>query len=144
MRALATRSIVPRIADIEAFARETLVLLLRHEATQVEFDRRWRGPRSSSKALDARTNARFGSASAPMARAEDLVIFKALAARPTDIQDATTLLALHAEIDLARVRRRVGELAVLAEEPALVDGLEAMIAAARPKRRKPVSDADRP
>jgi prolyl-tRNA editing enzyme YbaK/EbsC (Cys-tRNA(Pro) deacylase) len=42
-----------------------------------------------------------------MARAEDLVVFKALAARPKDIEDAAALLLLHSTIDLARVRRRL-------------------------------------
>jgi fructose-specific phosphotransferase system component IIB len=68
-----------------------------------------------------------------MARPEDLVIFKALAARPKDIEDATALIAMH-EIDLDRVRRRVEELADLAEEPRLINEVEAIISRAHTAR----------
>jgi hypothetical protein len=70
------------------------------------------------------------------------VVFKAMAARPKDIEDATTLLLLHRDIDVDRARRRLGELAALAEEPALLGGLEIAIeqsraARAKPERKKP-------
>ena len=38
LRALATKRIAPRIDDAERFAAESLVLLLRHETTGIEFD----------------------------------------------------------------------------------------------------------
>ena len=72
-----------------------------------------------------------------MARPEDLVIFKVLAARPKDIGDATSLLAMHPTIDLDRVRSRVTALAALADAPELVqvlDAIVAQIAAMRTKR----------
>ena len=50
-----------------------------------------------------------------MARAEDLVIFKAIAGRPKDMDDAEALLLLHPDIDVDRVRRVVRVLAELAE-----------------------------
>jgi hypothetical protein len=70
-----------------------------------------------------------------MARAEDLVVFKALAARPKDIEDAAALILMRPTIDLARVRRRVADLAALAEEPRLVEGLEQVIARTRAARK---------
>jgi len=76
-----------------------------------------------------------------MAQAEDLVIFKAVAARPKDIEDATSLIVMHRDIDLSKVRKRVGELAALAEEPSLVAGLEAIIRSARPVRARPKKPA---
>jgi hypothetical protein len=66
-----------------------------------------------------------------MAQAEDLIVFKAIAGRPKDIQDMTTLLVLYPAIDRARVRRRVSQLAALIEDPAPVKALEALIAAVR-------------
>lgn len=65
-----------------------------------------------------------------MAQAEDLIVFKSIAGRPKDVQDATTLLVLYSAIDRSRVRRRVSQLAALAEDLAPVNVLEAVIAAA--------------
>lgn len=58
---------------------------------------------------------------------QDLVIFKAIAARPKDIEDAAALMLMHKEIDVDRVRRHVTELAELADEPSLTSSLEAVI-----------------
>jgi hypothetical protein len=63
----------------------------------------------------------------PIARAEDLVIDKLVAARPRDLDDAEVLLALHGQgIDIARVRSVVKEFATLLEDderPRLLDRL---------------------
>ena len=128
LRALARAGIASRIEHVERFARENLVLLMRHVETGVELDVSLGFTRFELEALASRKLVRFGRARAPMARPEDLVIFKALAGRPKDIDDATALLILHRDIDVARVRDRVAELAMLAEAPELIDGLEAVIA----------------
>jgi hypothetical protein len=140
LRSLASQKIEPRISDAQAFARANLVLLMRHRPSGVDLDISLAWTAFELEALEERDPARYGAITAPMARAEDLVIFKAMAARPKDVEDAAALLALHPDLDLTRIRKRLAELAVLAEEPALVDGLEAMIAqaraAARPSRAK--------
>ena len=139
IRALTTRRIVPRIADAEAFASERLVLLLRHEPTGVDLDLSFGWTRFEHEALEARSDATYGSVVAPMARAEDLVIFKAMAARPKDIEDATSLMLMYKEIDVDRVRRHLAELAELADESSLMSGLEEVIrlaAADRPSAPK--------
>ena len=127
LRALATRRIVPRIDNAEAFARERLVLLLCHEPTGVDFDLSFGWTTFEHEALEARSDVAYGSVVAPMARAEDLVIFKAMAARPKDIEDAAALILMHKDINIDRVRRHLAELAALAEEPSLTSGLEAVI-----------------
>jgi hypothetical protein len=131
LRDLAARRIVPRINDVEAFAGESLVLLLRHEPTGVEFDLSLAWTAFEHEALEARSDTKYGAVVAPMAAAEDLVIFKAMAARPRDIEDAAALLLMHKDIDLDRVRRHLAQLAALAEEPSLAGGLEAVIALSR-------------
>lgn len=71
------------------------------------------------------------------------MIFKVMASRPKDVEDATALLVMHRGIDLARVRRRLRELSLLAEEPSLSKGLETIIALARQttSRRRRASKA---
>jgi hypothetical protein len=130
LRVLASRAIDPRIDDAEAFAQHNLVLLLVHRPTGVEIDLSlgWTDFERSSIATSEMT--KFGRTLLPMARPEDLVVFKAIAARPKDVEDAVALLLMHPNIDLAATRRRVAELAALAESPELLEGLEAMIATA--------------
>jgi hypothetical protein len=78
-------------------------------------------------AIAAATVAAFGSVKAPMARPEDLVVFKAVAGRGKDMDDIAALLALYPKLDLSLVRARVRELAALADAPELARGLESVI-----------------
>lgn len=140
----ALHEIVPRIPNAVSFARRNQVLLLRHAPSAVDLDVSFAWTPFEHEALEARTRARYGNTTVPTARAEDLVIYKALAARPKDSEDISALLALHPEIDLARVREHLAHLAELAEMPELVDKLERLIRTiptSRPARSKPKSGA---
>ena len=130
LRVLARKRIVPRIPDADQFARESLVLLLRHATTEVDFDVSLAWTEFEQEAIEHASTASFGSVKAPMARPEDLVVFKAIAGRPKDLEDTTALLVLYPSIDRARVRERVKQLARLADEPELGVGLETAIATA--------------
>lgn len=120
--------ISPRIPDAAAFAAESQVLLMRHVDTGIDVDvsRAWLPfELEAIAACDHRT---LAGVPVPVARPEDLVIFKAIAWRPQDQQDVERLLALHGDrMDLERVRRRVGELAEALEIDRL-PALEALIA----------------
>ncbi len=128
---MANHKISPRIGSAAEFAHAHQVLLLRHDPTGVELDVSLAWTSFELEALKRCKPARFGDVSAPMARPDDLVIFKAMAARSRDIEDASTLLLMYPDIDLARVRRHLHDLATLADEPILEAGLEAIIAATR-------------
>jgi hypothetical protein len=142
--------IVPRLDNAEAFAAANLVLLMRHRPTEVDLDLSFGWTVFEHEALAARARTRYGDVAAPMARVEDLLVFKAMAGRPHDIDDAVTLLTLYPRIDLTRVRGRVAELAELAEDPELMLGLERILRAAaampakRTSTRKPSSRRLRP
>jgi len=123
----AKKRIVPRIEHAARFARENLVLLLRHTPSGVEFDVSLAWTEFEHAAIAAATVAAFGSVNAPMARPEDLVVFKAIAGRGKDMDDIAALLALYPKLDLALVRARVRELAALADAPELARGLESAI-----------------
>jgi hypothetical protein len=99
--------IAPRIANAEAFAATNLVLLMRHRPTEVDLDLSLGWTAFEHEALAARAPTRFGKVSAPMASVDDRVVFKAIAGRPRDIDDAITLLALYPHIDMfPRTRAR--------------------------------------
>lgn len=124
---LAAFSILPRIDDAVSFAEANLVLLLRHQESGVDLDvsLAWSG--FEHEALSTSTMTSFGRVRAPMCTAESLVVFKAIAGRPKDIEDAEALLTLHPDIDRERARRRVAELSVLAEAPELLDAFERLL-----------------
>lgn len=90
--------IVPRIADAFAFADENQVLLMRHAASAVDVDVSRASLPFELEALAASTQVILGGVHIAAARADDLVIFKAIAWRPQDQQDVERLLALHCTV----------------------------------------------
>ncbi len=133
---LARHGIVSRIEEPLRFAEQNLVLLLRHQPSGVDLDvsLAWSG--FENEALRARKQARFGRARAPMATPEALIVFKAIAARPKDLEDVEALLAIHPDIDIARVRAHVRQLAELAGDQEIAQGFEAVLAKARALPRR--------
>ncbi|MEN9581710.1 MAG: hypothetical protein RJA70_4719 [Pseudomonadota bacterium] len=128
LKTFSKHAIVPRIANALTFAEANLVLLLRHESTGVDLDVSFAWSTFEQDALAASTLTQFGSVRAPMCTAEDLVVFKAIAGRPKDIEDAEALLILYPDIDRVRVRTCVGELAALADEPEMLKALDELLA----------------
>lgn len=127
---LRRHQIVPRIENAEAFAAANLVLLTRHRPTDVDLDLSLGWTAFEHEALAARTSTRFGKTAVPMAGVDELLVFKAIAGRPRDVDDAVALLTLYPGIDLTRVHDRVAALAEAAEAPELAAGLEQVLRAA--------------
>jgi hypothetical protein len=143
-RRLKKYGISPRIPDAAAFARQNQVLLLRHDASGTDIDLSFAMLAFENEALDRADSLTIGGRRIRVASAEDLVVYKSIAARERDLSDVERLLEIHGEsIDLSRVRRTVEELAGLLERPELVAGLERIVRAVRkrhrasPKRRAP-------
>jgi hypothetical protein len=64
----------------------------------------------------------------PVARAEDLVVYKILASRPRDIDDAEKLLNLHGRvIQIARVRRLVQQFCEVLEDTNRLETLDRLL-----------------
>ena len=127
---LARAGFEQRIADAVDFARESNVLLMRHEASSIDLDVSLGGLPLEREALAAAELLRIQGVTLPVAQAEDLVILKAIAWRPQDQQDIERLLLLHgATMDLNRVRDRVREFGEALEVNRLRD-LEVVMARA--------------
>lgn len=129
---LRRHEIVPRIEDAVDFALQNHVLLLRHAPTGIDVDLSLAWLPFELEAIAASEFIQIHGARAPVARAEDLVIYKIAAWRPQDQQDVERLIALHgAHMDLVRVRDAVRELATTLEEPQRIEDFERVLARAR-------------
>jgi hypothetical protein len=116
--AFAKHGLVPRIGDAIEFATARQVLLLRHEASRVEIDVTLAWLPFELQSIAAAERIDIGGVSIPIVRAEDLIIYKAVAFRPQDQQDIERLLTLHGKnVDLNRIRRIIGEFSEAIEEP---------------------------
>jgi predicted nucleotidyltransferase len=126
--ALARQQIVGRIPDLLEFARANQVLLLQHAptGTPIEVSLAWLP--FEEEALARAEPIEIGGRAVPVARAEDLIIYKAVAWRDRDRADVERLLVQHAgEVDLARVRRVVKQFAEILGTPERIIELEAVI-----------------
>jgi len=128
LRAFERGGFEARIADAVAFAGRSQVLLLRHAATQIELDVSLGWLSFELEAIAAAEPLTIGGVRLPVARAEDLVVYKAVAWRPQDQQDIERLLGLHGgDIDLARVRCIVRQLAEALDDPDRLRELDRII-----------------
>lgn len=114
---LGRHDIRARIPDAAAFARERQVFLGVHEpsGTPVDVSLAWLP--FEEDALRACQACDYAGVAIRIPRPEDLLIYKVIASRPRDIDDAEGLLVLHAAtMDLGRVREVVGQLAAALDD----------------------------
>ena len=120
----AVHGIRPRRADALAFARRTRVLLLRHEPSGIDIDVSL-GLLPFEKELVLRAKRRrVSGVHLPLPTPEDLVVMKAVAHRARDLGDIEGIVATHARMNTAYIRRLVRNFAELLEAPEIVDDLE--------------------
>lgn len=115
----------PRMADAVAFALEHRVLPVQvSEGSEADLSLGLPGYEEEMVARAVPFELEAGRA-VRLCSAEDLVIHKALAGRPRDEQDIEGILARQGkDFDVGYVRRWLGELASLAEDPAVLTRFE--------------------
>ena len=126
--ALARAGIMPRIPDAETFAVQHHVFLAEHVVTGTPVDLSFGWLPFEEDALRNSMIVEYAGVALRVPRPEDLVIYKLVASRPRDLDDAAALLALHgASMDLVRVRRIVSEFAALLDDEERPLTLETLI-----------------
>ena len=128
LAAAPAHGLVPRIERPLEFARRTRVLLLRHTQSSIDVDVILGGlPFEHSTVEQGRAHMVSG-VSVRLPRVEDLLVMKAVAHRPRDIQDIEGLLDAHPEADVDFVRERVREFAAATAMSDLIDDFERLLA----------------
>lgn len=120
--------IAPRIAGALDFARRSRVLLLRHLQSGIDIDVSFGSLQFEQEAIDQSKLYDINGIRVRLPRVEDLMIMKAVARRPKDMQDIEGLLAAHPDVNLNAVRRWVREFATAMTMPDMIEDLEKLIA----------------
>ncbi|MGH7166045.1 MAG: DUF6036 family nucleotidyltransferase [Nitrospiraceae bacterium] len=125
--------LTPRISNPAAFARRSAMLLLRHEASGVPVDvAQSRLPFERAATLRA-TRLEVEGFSVPLPTAEDLMIMKAIAHRPQDLEDIRGIILSQPELNVAFIRKEVMEFARALDMPDLWTDIAGMF------RQKPAA-----
>ena len=126
--ALARHEIGPRMDQAKEFARMHHVFLARHEPTGTPIDLSLAYLDFEDEAIQSSDEIDYAHVRIPVARAEDLVVYKIVASRPRDIDDAEKLLNLPGgEIQIARVRRLVQQFCEVLEDTARLETLDRLL-----------------
>lgn len=122
---------VARRPDALAFAKRHRVLLLRHKPSAVDVDISLGALPFEEEMIARARMISLEQTDIPIPTPEDLIIMKAIAARPVDLVDITHLIDAHPKLDWRRIRRWVRDFAGVLERPELLEQLETL----RRKRR---------
>jgi hypothetical protein len=131
----AKHGFIPRRDDALAFAKETQVLLVRHQQSGIDADIVFGSLPFEKEAVARATWVNIGGVQAPLPLPEDLIVMKAVAHRPQDLADLEAILAAHPKLNLRRVRRWVREFAAALEMPEVLNDLEVLLSQHKIKTR---------
>ncbi len=133
--ALADQGFSARITD-DAFIATTRVVPLVHVRTSIPVDVVLSGPGLEEAFLDAAVEVDVDGIAVPVARAEDLVVMKVLAARPKDLEDIVVILAAQRRtFDEAQVRQLLLTLEQALDQSDLVSVFDTCVKRAKRARR---------
>lgn len=120
--------IVARIPSAITFARERHVLLLRHDPSGVPLDVSLAWLPFEEEAISHAEEVDFAGVPIRVARPDDLIIYKLVAARSRDLDDVEKLLLLYGPtLDVARIRRVVAQFADALDDRGRVEALERLL-----------------
>ena len=128
MAGAARFGIAPRIDGALEFARRSRVLLMRHRASGIDLDITFGGLPFEEAAVANSENHNVGGVDVRLPRVEDLLVMKAVARRPKDMEDIRGLLAAHPDADIACVRKWVSEFATAMSMSEMLEDFDRMVA----------------
>jgi len=101
--------ILPRITDAEGFARKNRILLLRHTASGMDIDLSLGILPFEKEMVERSELLDIGVFRLRIPTPEDLIILKAVAHRPKDLDDIQSIVTSHPNLDKKRIQHWVGQ-----------------------------------
>ncbi len=120
-------NIIPRIQNVEEFARKSRVLLLKYIPTKTEIDISLGVLLFEEEMVERSSVKSFAKLSARLPTPEDLIIMKAIAHRPKDLEDIRTVVDNNPNLDNARIEHWVKSFAEVLETPDLWKQIEEIL-----------------
>ena len=121
-------NILSRIDNALQFAKRSRVLLMRHTTSGIDVDLTFGELPFERAAVANCENHDVGGIRVRLPRVEDLLVMKAIARRPKDVEDLQGLLAAHPELDVASARRWIREFAIAMSMPDMLREFDAILA----------------
>ena len=123
LEAAKIENIQPRIPNAEEFAKKSRVLLLQHSPTEINIDISLGILPFEKETVERGIVQSTSTLSIRLPTPEDLIIMKAIAHRPKDLEDIRTIVDKNPKLDVARIKRWVKEFAEVLEMPDLWDDI---------------------
>jgi hypothetical protein len=120
-------NIVPRIRNAEEFARKNRVLLLKHTPTGTGIDISLGILPFEEEMVERGSTKTFANLSARLPTPEDLIILKAVAHRPKDVEDIRSIAKNNPELDEKRIEQWVKAFGEALDMPDLWDQINSLL-----------------
>jgi hypothetical protein len=117
----------PRISDVEKFAVESRMLLLRHTESGINLDISMGVLPFEREAVERRRVESAYCLEIVLPTPEDLIVFKSISQRPIDIEDIKAIIARHRDINVKQVLSAVREFADILEMPEIYQKIESLL-----------------
>lgn len=117
-------NIEPRIPNADEFARKNRILLLQHTPTETNIDISLGIMPFEEEMVQRSIIQSTSTLSVRLPSPEDLIIMKAIAHRPKDLEDIRTIVDKNPKLDIPRIEKWVKQFAEVLEMPSLWDDIE--------------------
>ncbi len=120
-------NIIPRIQNAEEFARKNRVLLLKHSPTETDIDISLGILPFEEQVVERGNTKTFANLSARLPTREDLIILKAVAHRPKDLEDIRVIAKSFPNLDIQRIEQWVIAFSEALELPDLWNEIKSLL-----------------
>ncbi|MCK4244116.1 MAG: nucleotidyltransferase [Candidatus Omnitrophica bacterium] len=117
----------PRQKDALKFAQQNQVLLVRHQPTLTDVDVSFGALPFEREVLKRAKKIKISNFTISLPTPEDLIIMKAVAHRPIDLEDIRSILEVNPNLDFKRIKRWVKEFAEVLEMPEIWTDLKKLL-----------------